>query len=333
MENATITEQGVIAAPTNDLFGMTVVGASMLQAAHAAYPERNLDYGIGYAKIEGPVDTFRWQGIDWTADIVVGRLVWVGVAVGMAIAAALLFDRFDPARRRLIRRRSRPRRWRQWLAARREQLAGLWPRVRWPLPPFGRVWVAELRMLVRGQPWWWYAVALIFVIGSFTAEDPQTRRTLWLLAWLWPVLAWSKLGMLERRHRTEPVVFSAPQPLTRQLPAMWLAGVAITVLMGSGAGLRFLLDGATDHVLAWGVAVLFIPAFALAAGIWSGSSKLFEAVYVVMWYMGAMQGLAELDFAGANPGTLAAGMPSVYLGITAALLVAAGMGRLRQMRS
>lgn len=100
----------------------------------------------------------------------------------------------------------------------------------------------------------------------------------------------------------------------------------------SWVGLRLLLASEWSHLLAWGVAALFVPTLALALGIWGGSTKFFEALYVVWWYIGLASGLAALDFMGATQKAIARGMPSIYLGATAALLGLAALGRTRQIR-
>jgi hypothetical protein len=106
----------------------------------------------------------------------------------------------------------------------------------------------------------------------------------------------------------------------------------VAVLTGSGIALRLALDGAWAHLAAWGVGALFIPTLALALGIWSGSSKLFEALYVACWYLGPLQGLVELDFMGVSEAALAANIPQAYAVATGALLVAAVVGRWRKVR-
>jgi hypothetical protein len=85
------------------------------------------------------------------------------------------------------------------------------------------------------------------------------------------------------------------------------------------------------------VAVLFIPTLALALGVWSGTSKFFEALYVAFWYIGPINQLAVFDYMGLSRQALAQGMPLVYLVVTgalagAALAGAALAGRWRQVR-
>jgi hypothetical protein len=344
MSGVSFDTQGVIEAPVNDLFGASFIAASMHRSAHAAFPERTLDLGIGYTLLPAgtQIETFRWQGMTWTADVILARLLWVGVALGIALASALFFHRFDPAR---AGRRTGQR---QGLIARALALLGnislgnlslptlnlrrymsLPPL---PLSPCGRVLLAELRLLLKGQPWWWYLGALgLIAAGALNNEAPDAWRA-WLgVAWIWPVLLWSKLGVRETLHRTGPIIFSTPRPLTRQFPAMWLSGVLVTLLTGSGVGLYLAHAGLWGHLLGWGVAALFIPTLALTLGIWSGTRKFFEALYVVLWYIGPMQRLDIFDYMGLSQAALDRGMPWVYLGVTVALLIAALIGRRRQI--
>jgi len=338
MSGVSFGSQGVIEEPVNDLFGASVVAASMHEAAHTAFPEKNLDLGIGYTRVEGEIQTFRWEGVTWTGDVLLGRLLWVGVALGIALLSALFFHRFDPARggRRTSERRGLIARALAPVRALSLPSLHLWRRVSLPmppLPPFGRVLVAEIRLMLKGLPWWWYVGAIgLFVAGAAGGADPEARRGLLGAAWIWPVLIWSGLGVRERTHRTGPIVFSAPQPLGRQFVGMWVGGTLVTLLTGSGVGLRLVTSGAWHHLLGWGVAVLFIPTLALTLGVWSGTSKFFEALYVAVWYIGPISGLAIFDYMGLSQEALDHGLPFIYLGLTAALLLAALIGRWRQVR-
>jgi hypothetical protein len=75
------------------------------------------------------------------------------------------------------------------------------------------------------------------------------------------------LAIMDRDNAT-------PHPLRHQLLAMCVAPLA-----GSGELVRLSPDGDWAGMSAWMIGTLFIPSLALA---WSGSSKLFEGVYVIM---------------------------------------------------
>jgi len=52
---------------------------------------------------------------------------------------------------------------------------------------------------------------------------------------------------------------------------------------------RLLLGGNAAGLFTWLVAALFIPSLALAAGVWTGSGKLFEVLYLSLWYLAGVQ--------------------------------------------
>jgi hypothetical protein len=109
--------------------------------------------------------------------------------------------------------------------------------------------------------------------------------------------------------------------------------VLVTALTGSGVAFNLLRASELTNLTAWTVAVLFIPTLSLALAVWSGDSKLFEVVYLILWYFGPMkQILPQLDFMGASDQAIAAGMKTVYLIATFILSGTAIIGRRWQLR-
>jgi hypothetical protein len=190
---------------------------------------------------------------------------------------------------------------------------------------------AEIRLLLKGQRWWWYLVAAGFIVASAVVSDPSARGMLLGCAWIWPILLWSSMGIREVQHQTHQLLFSAPHPISRQLPAVWLAGVLLAILTGSGFALRLLAGGNWRGLFAWLIGSLFIPTSALALGVWSGSAKPFEILYTLLWYLGPMHALPALDYAASAPATPATHYPLFYLALTAVFAVAALLGRKRQL--
>lgn len=69
---------------------------------------------------------------------------------------------------------------------------------------------------------------------------------------------------------------------------------------------------------------------ALALGVWSGSGKLFEVIYLLMWYISTNSRIPALDFMGILAGSADTGVSLNYLILTVVLLVLAAVGRRRQ---
>lgn len=325
----------------NDLFGMGVVVPSISAACEAAFPgssKTGLSMGINF-KSAGQfwdLNTFRWDGLHWTREIILGRLWWLGVGLGLALLAAVFFRRFDPAREgsrraaKVVKQPSQPEVIEDRVVPKLVPTATLHPLAKPPRFSFLFMVLAELRLALHGVSLWWYLVAAgLFAAGLFTPVS--VSRAFLIAAWIWPLLIWSAMGTRETRLRTDQLVFSTAHPLRRQLPACWLAGVIIAVLTGGGTGVRLLFAGEQLGLLAWTVGAFFIPTMALALGVWSGSSKLFEVLYLFLWYLGPANHLGEIDFMGAMGPLLPPRTPVFFLAVTAALAVFAVAGRKKQL--
>lgn len=315
---------------TPDLIGMTLVAQDMEAEVDARFGDADRGFTLGHISEEEKAQVFRWQGMDWTPALVLGRLSWFALAIGIALIAALFFDRFDPAKGRMRLPNARKKEVEEELPALPEHVT-LTPLT--PLTPgssfrFLGVLAAELRLALKGQPWWWYAAAAGLVIAGLTAPVEGVRQIVLPLAWIWPLLVWSPMGNREARFGTGELLFSAPRPVGRQLPAVWMAGALVAALVGGGVAARYLMAGDFGALAAWAVGALFIPSLALALGVWSGSGKLFEAVYLFLWYIGPMNRTPELDYLGAT----GRGQPLFWLAVTALLAAAAVAGRRWQLQ-
>jgi hypothetical protein len=320
-----------------DWAGLSVIWSSIGSAAKLPANQFSFSLSIGNQAHAG--STFQWNGVQWTPELILARLSWIAVALALALLAALLFDRFDPSKERSQRAISTP-------ADSPVELAeNLPPRTSIHAPPltplanrqshfrFGAILLAELRLMLKGQKWWWYAVVAGFIVACAATPSASGRGMLLACAWFWPVLIWSKMGVRETRDQTSQLIFSAPHPIARQLPAVWLAGLGLALLTGSGFGGRLLFTGNWRGLLAWLIGALFIPTLALTLGVWSGSSKLFEIVYTLLWYVGPMHATLQLDFMGSAPGIESTRVPAFYLACAAAMAAIAILGRKRQLQT
>ena len=292
--------------PWLDFSGWQLIGRSISQAAQAAYPESGGGFAFSIIDLQAP-KFFQWNGIAWTANILLSRLFFLLLGVGLALLAAVFFDRFNPARVGRVKKNRAAQDLPEPLAvgeptpagsARLTPLAaaGAGRRARFR---FDALFAAEFKLLLKGQRWWWYAAAAGLVLAQFF-NDLETTRILLIIAWAWPILLLSQLGCRENRYDTRQLIFSAPRPILNQLPAMWLSAFAVLALLGSGALARFLIAGATFSAMGWLTGAIFIPSLALACGVLTGSSKTFEVVYVLWMYI-LTQKAASLDFIGITP--------------------------------
>lgn len=277
------------------------------------------------------IHTFLWNGFDWSVRVLLTRLMWIAVAVGIALLASVFFHRFDPARSWWKRRgqpaaaQSQPPSAEELLPSGAIPHAHLTPLVhRSGKFRLAQLIISELRLLLKGQRWWWYVGAAGLLIGQLVSPEPSVRGGFLVVAWIWPILLWSQMGCRETRSNTSSLLFSSERSLSRQLPALWTAGVLLALATGAGVGLRLALAADWHSLSAWLAGALFIPSLALALGIWTGGSRAFEALYTVWWYIGPAHQTPGLDFMGTTP---ASSSPTPFLVATILLLATSYWGR------
>ncbi len=321
-----------------DLTGVSLLNDSMLTALQAQHPGVNAGFAI---QIRPPqhAETFVWEGLTWTSSLIARRLAWVAFAAVLALIAAALFDRFDPAR-------GRPRVASGGTGAEPPQVPVAGATGRRPpttsltaLPPallrfsFPALWLSECRLLLAGRGVWWLLVAAGLIAAQLAAPGAAAVHPALVLAWIWPLLVWSPMGCRPLADRVDQVLWSAPAPIARQLPAEWLAGAALAAAAGAGAAVRTLAAGDVRGLAAWASGCLLIPALALALGSLTKSSKTFEIVWLVVWYVGPFQQAPFLDIAGTTPLAVGRSAPLGVALIAAGLVAVAALARRRQLRS
>lgn len=331
----------------SDALRTAVPGASAEGLTITANPEMGEDAAL-----------FAWSGVPWTPAHLARRLWWVGVGgvlSGVAAASLRLFDPFGD--RGGLPEAGRdgngavdagdeagpgdsadgpdaagastkgPGRSAVGVAAAADLAA---PGPSGPLVGFARGVAGELRLLLHGRPWWWYAgLAGANVAGLLVGPDAVAIPL--LAAWVLPLPAWSELGCRERLQGTESLLFSGPSPRLRQLPAQLAAGLGVSLFAGAVPLGRLAAGGGS--ALAAAVGALFVPALALCLGAWTGKEKTFQAFYLVLWYVGPVNEVAALDFMGVTGRAPEAGATPAFAAATVVLAALAWLARGRRMRA
>ena len=326
-------------------FGDIVASLQAGMAAAGVDHADQRDVVIGLAHLPAPLHTFAWAGWDPGSDFLLSRLVLGVVGVLLALAPTLWFTRFDPSRARLPRLRTRVAGPATGTGAQPGSTEAASTEVAAPVTaparatytvragtgrapavvvergnPALRLIVGELRILVQGiTPWWWVG-ALAIAVVVFALPQHDVPRGL-LAAWVWPVLVWSRLGAQMIENDLEGLMASYPWPRSRFL-AQWVAGIIFTVVMGFAPAVRMLIAGDGAGLAAWAAAVVFIPSLALGLGQLARTQRLFQAVYLLLWYL-MVNGSAAVDIMGAvrTGGHLEGPRPLSVLGAAALVIM------------
>ena len=342
----------ITASPVLDVTGLRLVHDSLREALLSARPAATAEGLTVQLRPDGLPETtrFAWSGVAWTFENLAWRGYWVVVGAGLTGLSSLTLRLFDPFAETAEAdgggpgaagdRGGRPPADTGSAAEDGEGRGRLRPSLA-GLPPAAaasegrsvlRTAAGELRLLATGHAWWWYAVvAAANLAALFLPADSVS--TVLLAAWLMPLSAWSSLGARERIHGTEQLLFSSPGPRRRQLPAQLAAGVGLALLCAAGPIVRHAAGGDVASLAALGAGAFFVPAMALCLGVWSGGTKLFEALYVILWYLGPASGVPFLDYAGVTGRAVEVGATPAFLLAGGGLAALAWLGRGRRLRA
>lgn len=334
---------GKIPNPYIDFTGWQIIGDSVSRAARAVYPDTAGGFAFSITDFTN-ANLFLWNGLQWTRDIFLSRGFFLLVALGIVLISSLFFDRFNPSRISVRRKKTESDFHAPVVLSLLKDATAPEPisnptvvePVETHLTPllaararfrFGALFIAELKLLLKGQRWWWYIIAAGLVIAQFTNE-PDATHILLVVAWVWPILLLSGVGSRESRHNTREMVFSAPRPMLTQLPAAWLSAFTLVVLTGSGALIKFLMTGDAYSSITWLVGAMFVPSLALTFGVLTGSSKAFEIIYVLWMYL-ILNKVAAIDFLGMTPES-----PwPLYLSLALVLMAVSALTRQFQLKT
>ncbi|MFB6892452.1 hypothetical protein ACFCX4_24430 [Kitasatospora sp. NPDC056327] len=288
------------------------------------------EFSLGLTRVDTPLEAFHWDGAGFGGGFLAQRALLVLLAVALAALPALWFTRFDPARAGLRTATRAPSGAGDTppttvapAAAFRTSLPTAAPRRSVPGSGFGRLLLGEARILFAdASRWWWLAAAGLVVAGLAVPADTGVGAVL-PAAWVWPVLLWSRLGSRSAEYGLEVLLSACPAGRTRLL-AEWGSGVLLTAMTGAGVLVRLAAAGDTAGVAAWSAGALFVPSLALALGTLSRTHRLFQALYLPLWYLAVNQ-VAALDFMGTvrRAGIPAGPSPLLVTAIAAVLLATA----------
>ena len=319
-----------------DILGFSTVMNELKISISALHPDWSGGFGAGIHISGSQIDkkVFIWEGFNWTSSILLMRIYWMSAAFGLVLLASLGFNRFDNSKLRERKQRN------SWFSKKNPVIpdeSNISSKIRYcDLPPavakfsYFRLILAELRLMLRGNTILWMVIAFaLFIVLIFTTLDFAYKIALPLL-WFFQVLILSNLGSREVTHRCNEYIFSVAFPLRRQLSATMSAAVLLMITMAFPVLIKVMITGNFYGFYAIVVGALFIPAFAIASGILTGSSKFFEVIFTIIVY-GILNNVPFFDFVGAIKGSRELGMAHYLMVITSVLLIVAFSARRRQI--
>ncbi len=307
--------------------GMSILIRHILLSAQQEFPHVDLsNWDIGGSRNLMTGGTFSLSRIPWTLEMILPRLMWVGISVIIIALAAVFFNRFNTEKLQLKKSKS--------LRKNKNDISNsaiepddlemksgpetlrdikLTPLESSPRTPrFLSLLYLDLKRQLKSLPLLWYLGFLGISIWSLVSPYAKTQRLLLPILWALPVFIWPKQSTAIKQNHMEELMYPLPRSTLSQFVSLLSTGWIIALITGIIPLLKMILHGDWAYAGVWLVGSFFIPSFAHFFTTWTGTSKIFEFLYGFLWYIGPFAGIQVLDFMGSLTSTASSNVWIIY---------------------
>lgn len=139
-------------------------------------------------------------------------------------------------------------------------------------------------MLFRKGPRWLWLINVGGMIALIFAPLTVAHQMILPALWFLQVARWSDLATKEKTNRIHYFTYASYKPLTRLLPAQVFAGIILSFVLALPLFVRYLVAFQFLPILSIIMGSIFIVLLAVALGMLSGGTKLFEILFFLFTY-------------------------------------------------
>lgn len=308
-----------------DIFGMNAAISMIIEQMKLNFKAlQGVDgFSLGASgRISDNIKTFVMNNVNIKSNIFIGRFFWITVAFLLIVLLSLIFRRSLLLEKKAYGKMSKIKEETSYECNLKERIVTLTPLFE------NRTYLNnlsiindELKIIVKALPAWWYIFTIIFSIcAAFTTGEVQNKIFIPLI-WILPIVIWAKLGSAEKKFNMETYLFTYNNYRSSQLINSFIASFIFTILINTGILIRFILTNNIIGALYILMAAFFVTSLGIFVGNATGSSTVFEVVYLMLWYVGILNGLPQLNFLGTSQKVSNINIPSLFFIIGAGLLI------------
>ena len=283
---------------TYTFFNVSGIGSLMKSLdteVAARFPANNKGSNIGITATDeaSPIKTFVWQGVEPSFADLWGALPFMMISLISLFIAYLCFDRFSQSTITKSKQAS-------WLN--RKLLSKISPLLDSCFTAltkhfaFTQLMYLEIKLLTKGLSSYWFIGLLVLNIMQLTVDKPLLTSLILPLSWLWCMLVISQLGQFEKQSGTQEIIKYSQQSSIYQTLACFVGAWTLLVIASLGSVIRFTFTFEWLLLLQILIATVFTVALAYICGTVTGTRRMFEGLYPLLWYIGLIQSMLYVDF-------------------------------------
>lgn len=285
--------------PNFDVLGGNIIISEIVSDIKQIYPGYNGSFTIfGSTEVN---KVFYWNGIDWSISTIIKRCLWVVIAFLISVLSSVLLK---PISKKYNKNRNISDYFinNEQIDVDRSVFNNKRNMTLEKLKPsdykfnFMQLVMIEIKLMIRGYSWFWYVILSILLYLTISLRLENVTNYCLPLIYLWTIPLWSQIGSQEFKNKTEKLLYQARYYKIHQLFAKYLSTVILFLLIGSTTITRLIIHEKGAIVISFLIAALFISSLSLMLGILTKSSKLFEVIFTIIWYLGPIHKVFPFDF-------------------------------------
>ncbi|MGO5065617.1 hypothetical protein FDF31_10280 [Clostridium sporogenes] len=310
-------------SPLRDVFGMDTTAKIILEQLRNNFKEfQNINsVSLGnHGPLNGNVKIFTMNTANISRNVLLGRLFWILMGVLLLFLVSMSFKRTFLLKTKRLDNNKKTTKEVNCNYNKKIVLSEIFENTIYSNNL--SIIKSEIKIIFALPKLWWYIIIILCSIGVFFVEGDMLYKFLIPVIWILPIFIWSKLGSIQMNFNMEEYLFTYKNYRNKQLLNSIITGILFTIFINIGVIIKFAMLNnflAICYIL---MATFFVNVLGIFIENATGSSTAFEIIYIILWYVGILNGLMSLDFLGLTQKAASAHIPIIFLVIGVALLIA-----------
>lgn len=307
----------------SDVFGLNAISKIISQQLKANFKEfANVNsFNIGSSgPLHGNIKTFVMDKVNIGSNVFFERLFWILIGILLLFLVSTFFKRTSLIRKKAPKSINTIIKPKGYTPSKNTTLSDIFENKAYS-NSFS-ILKSNLKIILSSLNLYWYGALIACFIGVLFAKGDALNKFLIPLIWILPIVVWSKLGSIQRDFNMESYLLTYKNYRNGEPLNSAIAGILFTLLINASIIIKFLAMNNLLGVLYILMAIFFVNAFGIFTGSFFKSSTFFEMIYIILWYVGILNGLPTLDFLGITTKSASYHIPVIFLVIGGILMIA-----------
>ena len=236
--------------------------------------------------------TFKFSGVDFPANYIWSRLLWMMGGFVFMLLSGIFFSRFEKPLLRHPAENKLPAFEKIISHFQFEKSTSLVPR--FSISPILK---GELILLFRKTTFWSWVLTISLMVALTLAPLSIAHKIILPILWFVHITKWSRLTTKAVEHKMSLFESVSFNPISRLMTSQILAGVIASIALALPLIVRLFISGQMVGALSVILGAVFIVVLAVLLGLLCRGRKLFEVLFFILIYAN-LNSISQLDFFG-----------------------------------